>query len=263
MSDERKNYTLVQGASGSELSFTYNAENITVVKLLHQLDEAKKKKDTNAFEELVNISEAVFLQDKFNQIPLEDKIRIENLMEDHADLKDRFYEFKDEVLYEHFPGIKSDVEAYQSLFENARNEIYESKQLAENNELELEKLKTEAEIKLVQTKAREEQKLKNEEGKQTRKNMRLESKLKKREGKVNRISQGIGEFMNKDDGFPEVTKFTGRFVVPGILTYLSLSAVNQDFDWFMSNYNELLAGSLVGLIGGVTWNFLYYKKILQ
>jgi len=73
MSDERKNYTLVQGASGSELSFTYNAENITIVQLLYQLDEAKKNKDANAFEELVSVSESVFLQDKFNQLPLEDE----------------------------------------------------------------------------------------------------------------------------------------------------------------------------------------------
>jgi len=49
MSDEHKNYILVQGASGSELSFTYNAENITVVQLLYQLDEAKKKKDVNVW----------------------------------------------------------------------------------------------------------------------------------------------------------------------------------------------------------------------
>ena len=131
MTDESKNYTLVQGSSGSELSFTYNAENITIVQLLYQLDEAKKNKDSDAFEKLVNLSEAVFLQDKFNQLPLEDRMRLENLMEDQADLKDKFYEFKDEVMYEHFPRIESEFEAYRGLFENARNEIYESNRFIE------------------------------------------------------------------------------------------------------------------------------------
>jgi hypothetical protein len=263
MSDEQKIFSIVQGAPGSELSVNYNAENITIVKVLYQLDKAKKNKDLDSFEELVNISEAVFLQDKFNQLPLEDRMRFENLMGDHTDLKDRFYEFRNEVLNEHFPGIETEFETYRGLFESARNEIYESTQIAENNEIKLEKFKAEAEIKLVQTKAKEEHKLKNEEGNQIRKTMRLESKLKKREGSRNIVSQGLEDFMNKEDGFPATTKFTGRFVVPGILTYVSLSAINQDFDWFMSGYDELLAGSLIGLIGGVTWNFLYYKKILQ
>ena len=147
MSDELKNYTLVQGASGSELSLTYNAENITIVQLLYQLDEAKKNRDSDTFEDLVNISEVVFLQDKFNQLPLEDRLQFESLMKDHVDLKDKFYEFRTEVLDEHFPGIESEFETYRGLFENARNEIYESNRVIELdfNEVEnLNKVETES-----------------------------------------------------------------------------------------------------------------------
>ncbi len=288
MSDEHKSYTLVQGASGSELSFTYNAENITIVQLLYHLDEAKKNKDSDAFENLVNISETVFLQDKFSRLPLEDRIRFEKLMEDQANLNDEFYEFKDEVMYEHFPGIQSEFEAYRGLFESARDEIYESKKLAENNELELEKFKVDAELKLIRAKAKEEQKLlkaAEREERKTRKSLERDSrktmKLQEKMGRarinpstgINKrlsefgsdvgknISKGIEAFMDEEDGFPGITKFTGRFVVPGCLTYLSLLAINHNFDWLMSEYNELFAGSLVGLVSGSVWNYLHYEHI--
>ena len=238
MSDEDKNYTFIQPASGSELSFTYNADNITIVQLLYQLDEAKKNKDSDAFENIVEISESVFLQDKFNQLPLEDRLRIENLMKDQADLKDRFYEFKDEVLYEHFPGIKSEIEDYQHLFENARNEIYESKQLAENNELSRR-----AEAKLIKSKAREE-----------RKTLRLEERLRKKQ---------IKEINRKPSKLRKNTILVGRFIIPGALSYMSLLELNNNFDWFMSGYNEVIAGSLMGLVGGTAWNFLYYNDIVK
>jgi hypothetical protein len=236
MSDEHKNYILVQGASGSELSFTYNAENITVVQLLYQLDEAKKKKDVNVFEELVTISEAVFLQDKFNQLPLEDRLRLKDLVEDQAELKDQFYEFKNEVLYEHFPGIESEFEEYRSLFENARNEIYESKQLVENN-----KLSRRAEAKLIKSKAREE-----------RKTIRLEERLRKKQAK---------EINRKSSNLRKNTILVGRFIIPGALSYISLLELNNDFDWFMSGYNEVIAGSLIGLVGGAAWNLLITNEI--
>tara|TARA_Y100000310_G_scaffold109611_1_gene108003 strand:+ start:232 stop:1062 length:831 start_codon:yes stop_codon:yes gene_type:complete len=177
MPDEQTNYTLVQGASGSELSVNYNAENITIIQLLYQLDEAKKNKDLNAFEELVSVSEAVFLQDKFNKLPLEDRMRFENLIEDHADLKDRFYDFKGEVLDKHFPGIEAEFASYRAIFENARNEIYEAKKLLETNELK--KLKAEE---------RAEQKAINAEAKQLRKNVRLEERIRNKNEKK-RIKQ--------------------------------------------------------------------------
>ena len=277
MSDESKNYTLVQGARDSTVSLTYHAENITIVQLLYQLDEAKKNKDSDAFEELVNISEAVFRQDKFNQLPLEDRIRIGEFMEEHDDLKKRFYEFENEVMYEHFPGIESEIEAYRGLFENARNEIYESRQVAENNELEIEKFKAKEEYKLMKAQAKEEKRIRKVEAREARKTKRLEARiLKKNEREYNRqfsknnniqsdfgkrMLSGIESLFKTDlERFPESLKFVGRFVVPGSLTYLSLLAINHNFDWLMSDYNELIAGSLVGLVGGATWNVLYYNN---
>ncbi len=275
MSDEKKSYSIIQGF-GSDLSLNYNAENITIVKVLYQLDEAKKNKDLDSFEELVNISEAVFLQDKFSQLPLEDRMRFENLMGDHVDLKDRFYEFRNEVLDEHFPGIESEFEEYRGLFENARNEIYETKQLVENNEIKLEKFKAKEEYKLMRAQSREERIIKKSEQKEIRKTTRLEERIRKKNDKkynkqlkrnnhnqINigkRLLSGLVNLFDTDvEHFPETLKFAGRFVGPGSLTYLSLLAINHSTSSFMSDYNELIAGSVVGLVGGTVWNLLQYN----